>query len=184
MAFAQSLLIPVLIAAGSLFRFAPATSMELTVRPTDIDVKGHVNNARYVEYLQWGRWEWFDAKGLSNDRLKELGCVLVVVNLNLNYRKECGPGDRLTVRTWPEKIGEKSFTLRQEIRQEDGSIALDGLVTMVAISQSTRKSCPLPDDLRRALSRSLTPGAMRRLADTASGLLKRIPPPPAEAAKN
>ena len=28
--------------------------LEVVVRCTEIDVNGHVNNARYVEYLEWG----------------------------------------------------------------------------------------------------------------------------------
>jgi acyl-CoA thioesterase FadM len=31
--------------------------LETVVRCTEIDVNGHVNNAKYVEYLEWGREE-------------------------------------------------------------------------------------------------------------------------------
>ena len=40
------------------------TSLEIVVRPTEIDVNGHVNNAKYVEYLEWGREEWYERNGL------------------------------------------------------------------------------------------------------------------------
>jgi acyl-CoA thioester hydrolase/thioesterase-3 len=30
------------------------TSLNIIVRPTEIDVNGHVNNAKYLEYLEWG----------------------------------------------------------------------------------------------------------------------------------
>ena len=29
--------------------------LETVVRCTEIDVNGHVNNAKFVEYLEWGR---------------------------------------------------------------------------------------------------------------------------------
>jgi thioesterase-3 len=128
------------------------SALELIVRPTDIDVKGHVNNARHVEYLQWGRWQWLDERGFSIDAQQQAGCVLVVVNLNLNYRKECLRGDKLTVLTRTESVGEKSFALHQEIRKQDGTTALDGVVTLVAIDPVTRKSRQLPEQLKRALA--------------------------------
>ena len=75
--------------------------LETVVRCTEIDVNGHVNNARYVEYLEWGREEWYDRQGFGYDRLKGLGAVTVVVNLNLNLRQPCHQGDRLRIITWP-----------------------------------------------------------------------------------
>ncbi len=33
------------------------TAYEIVVRPTEVDVNGHVNNAKYVEYMEWGREE-------------------------------------------------------------------------------------------------------------------------------
>ena len=36
------------------------TSLEIVVRPTEVDVNGHVNNAKYVEYMEWGREEWYE----------------------------------------------------------------------------------------------------------------------------
>ena len=45
------------------------TTLEIVVRPTEIDVNGHVNNAKYVEYLEWGREEWYESNGLPYERL-------------------------------------------------------------------------------------------------------------------
>ena len=33
------------------------TAHEIVVRPTEVDVNGHVNNTKYVEYMEWGREE-------------------------------------------------------------------------------------------------------------------------------
>lgn len=126
----------------------------ITVRPTDIDVKGHVNNARYVEYLQWGRWEWFEERGLTNERLTELGVVLVVVNLNLDFRKECKSGEKLSVKTTVEKVGVKSFTMSQVVNR-DKAVVLEGTVTMVSIDPTTRKSRTLPEPIKSALEAAL-----------------------------
>src|SRR5437868_8611088 len=101
------------------------TSLEIVVRPTEIDVNGHVNNAKYVEYLEWGREEWYERNGLPYDRLLGLGAVTVAVNVNLNLRRECRQGDSLIVSTRPERLGRTSFAVRQEIRRRDGKLAAD-----------------------------------------------------------
>jgi YbgC/YbaW family acyl-CoA thioester hydrolase len=127
------------------------TSLEIVVRPTEVDVNGHVNNAKYVEYMEWGREEWYERNGLPYDRLFELGAVTVTVNLNLNFRKECRQGEILVISTRPERLGRTSFALRQEIRKRDGQLAADGIVTVVTINPETRASRPVPDDLATAL---------------------------------
>ena len=42
----------------------------LTVRSTDIDVIGHVNNAKYLEYMEWARFEWIWEQGFTLDELR------------------------------------------------------------------------------------------------------------------
>lgn len=76
--------------------------LETVVRCTEIDVNGHVNNAKFVEYLEWGREEWYDSHGFAYDRLRGLGAITVVVNINLNLRRACRQGDRLRIITRPD----------------------------------------------------------------------------------
>ena len=127
------------------------TSLEIVVRPTEIDVNGHVNNAKYVEYLEWGREDWYERHGLPYERLLALGAATVTVHIDLNFRRECRQGEALVIRTRPERLGRTSFALRQEIRKPDGELAVDAVVTLVTIDPATRKSRPVPDELARAL---------------------------------
>jgi acyl-CoA thioesterase FadM len=64
-------------------------TLEMVVRSTGVDVDGHVNNAKYVEYPEWGREGWYERQGFDSGRLRALGAITVVVNLNLNYRQPC-----------------------------------------------------------------------------------------------
>lgn len=127
------------------------TSLEIVVRCTEIDVNGHTNNSKFVEYLEWGREDWYEQNGLPYERLFEQGAVTVTVNLNLNYRRECRQGDTLILVTRPERLGRSSFALRQEVRKSDGVLAADAVVTLVTIDPATRQSRPVPEELARAL---------------------------------
>lgn len=123
--------------------------LEIVVRSTEIDVNGHVNNAKYLEYLEWGREEWYETSGLHYDVFTGMGIQTVTVNININYRKECKQGDLLTIKTRPEKMGRTSYILKQEIINQHGELCADALVTSVAMDIETRKGKEVPDELRR-----------------------------------
>jgi thioesterase III len=124
-------------------------ALEIIVRSTEIDVNGHVNNAKYLEYLEWGREEWYERHGLHYDRFLAMGVQTVTVNININYRHECRQGDRLTIVTSPQSVGNKSFTLLQTITNQHGVVVADALVTSVCIDVHTRKSTPVPTEVRK-----------------------------------
>ncbi|BCJ86795.1 acyl-CoA thioesterase [Effusibacillus dendaii] len=123
--------------------------LEIIVRSTEIDVNGHVNNAKYLEYLEWGREEWFEQNDLYYDRILAMGAQTVTVNININYRKECKQGDVLIIKTRPQKLGRTSFVLLQEIFKKNGELAADATVTVVTIDTETRKSRPVPAEIAR-----------------------------------
>ncbi|WP_270170663.1 acyl-CoA thioesterase [Paenibacillus sp. SYP-B4298] len=131
-----------------------AVELEIVVRSTEIDVNGHVNNAKYLEYLEWGREEWYESSGLHYEVLKELGVLTVTANININYRKECVQGERLVVRTSPERIGTKSFVLSQQIMSQSGDVCADALITLVTIDTVTRHSTAVPQRLRAMFEQS------------------------------
>ena len=123
--------------------------LETVVRCTEIDVNGHMNNAKYVEYLEWGREEWYDRQGFAYDRLKDLDAITVVVNVNLSFRQPCHQGDRLRIITRSQHRGRTSFSLTQRIQRVDGTVVADGVVTLVTVDPDTRLARPLPAEFAR-----------------------------------
>lgn len=130
-----------------------ASVLEIVVRSTEIDVNGHVNNAKYLEYLEWGREEWYESAGLHYEVLKQLGVITVTANININYRKECRQGELLLVRTSPERVGTNSFVLCQEIVRAEGGLCADAAVTLVTVDTVTRRSTAVPQRLRALFAR-------------------------------
>ena len=59
---------------------------QIKVRGYHLDVYQHVNNARYLEFLEEARWD-----GLENSPafqwMMEKNIAFVVVNININYRR-------------------------------------------------------------------------------------------------
>ncbi len=124
--------------------------ISLIVRSTAIDVNGHVNNAKYLEYIEWGREAFYEQAGLSYETLLAQGVITVSVNININYRREAKQNDELTVITRPGRMGRSSFTMEQTvIRERDDVLIADASVTLVTVDAVTRASAPAPAALRR-----------------------------------
>jgi thioesterase-3 len=123
--------------------------LEIEVRSTEIDVMGHVNNAKYLEYLEWGREEWYNRAKLPFAEFTAMKVGTVTVSIHIQYRKEATLGEKLLIVTKPQRCSRSSFTFYQEIRNNKGEVVADAEVISVTIDLTTRKSTPLPDELRR-----------------------------------
>ncbi|WP_180342823.1 thioesterase family protein, partial [Aeromonas veronii] len=59
---------------------------QIKVRGFHIDVYQHVNNARYLEFLEQARWEWLDGEE-AFQWMSRNHIAFIVVNINISYRK-------------------------------------------------------------------------------------------------
>ncbi len=125
---------------------------EIKVRGYHADFYGHVNNARYLEFLEENRWVHLEG-ALDVRKLAVKGFIFLVVNININYRKAIPVGETLLVSTNLEKIGNKSAVLKQEIVTKDTrEVAVDALVTFV-IQDATGKVVVMEGNIRDQIER-------------------------------
>ncbi|MBR6877482.1 MAG: acyl-CoA thioesterase, partial [Neisseriaceae bacterium] len=61
-----------------------------------LDGYGHVNNARYLEFLEAARWHFFAQKQLKDDLR---AAQLVVAQLNIRYRRAASLDEVLHIHT-------------------------------------------------------------------------------------
>jgi thioesterase-3 len=128
------------------------TAIQIEVRPTELDNMGHVNNAKFLEYMEWSREDWYNKAGLPFDTFTALGLGTVTVNININYRKEARLGQHLTVSTEPIRKRRTSFVLKQVIINANEELVADAEVVIVTIDLQSRKASPLPDALAKMFS--------------------------------
>ncbi|WP_223167197.1 acyl-CoA thioesterase [Nonomuraea sp. SYSU D8015] len=89
-----------------------------TVRFADIDSQGHVNNVRFLDYLEDARFGMFaiDLHKAGEEPFKGL----VVTRHEIDYRRPLSfRADPVRVETWVEEIRPVRFTLRYEIRDDE-----------------------------------------------------------------
>ncbi len=120
---------------------------EIKVRGYHLDLYQHVNNARYLEFLEEARWELFE-KTLRGEYLKNQGLAFIIVNININYRWPAALGDTLQIKTQLKEIGQKSVVLLQQVfNKETQKCLTDAEVTFVLVDGQTGKSIKLDQEV-------------------------------------
>ncbi len=130
--------------------------LEITVRSTHIDVMGHVNNAKYVEFLEWGRVDEVEKKGVDLWGMVKRGLGFAVVNLNIHYRKEAFAGDILVVNTiFKELRNRKVGIIDQLITKKDSDeVVCEAEVTFLIFDINKHKSVTMPEELSKLLPKA------------------------------
>ena len=126
---------------------------EIKVRGFHIDIFSHVNNARYLEFMEEARWVVID-KYIDLKRMRAKGIIFVVVNININYRRPASMGDILELYLGLTKIGRKSAVFHQEIRLKGtDKIVADAQVTFVFADKKSGKAVTIDDDIKRLIGK-------------------------------
>ncbi|MDD5092858.1 MAG: YbgC/FadM family acyl-CoA thioesterase [Dehalococcoidia bacterium] len=122
------------------------TKTEIKVRGYHLDVYQHVNNARYLEFLEEGRWVFLE-QNRSSDQWHH-GLDFVVANININYRRPAKLGDVLEIRTDISTVRAKSGVIHQEIVfRGTESLVADADVTFAILDSKTKQALPLKESL-------------------------------------
>jgi acyl-CoA thioester hydrolase len=80
----------------------------------------------------------------------------VVARVEIDYRRQAFPGERLIVRLRVDGISRSSFTVAYEILStRTRETVAEGKSVQVAIDPATGKSTPLSDDMRAKLEAAL-----------------------------
>ncbi len=121
----------------------------ISVRWRDMDSMGHVNNAKYISYLEEARVRWMlTVPGISmTDRIAP-----VVAANNINYKRPLTWPHDIVVELYVDRLGSSSVTIGHRIvdKDDDSVLYSDGNVVVVWMDTQTGKSAPLPDAVRNA----------------------------------
>jgi len=114
------------------------------VRWDDIDAFGHVNNAKYLTYIQEARFLWSPI------------IEMVVARAEVDFIEPIYEGGRFyDINLWVEVIGNSSFTMGYEVVGDNGVVHAKVKTVQVAVSMETKKSRPLTDAEREFLNKYL-----------------------------
>ena len=130
--------------------------LEITVRSSHIDMFGHVNNARYIEFLEWDRVQMTADQGIDLLAMAAEGLGPAVVRMEINYRLEARMGEVLLLDSQPIELkNDKVGVIKQTVtNKKSGEIICDAVVTFVMIDLRQRKSVPMPEAMKKFFPKS------------------------------
>lgn len=132
-----------------------ATTYDLRVRFSDVDVYRHVNNVKYVEYLQEARIAIGDALWRDPDT-DATGVVVGRAEVDYHRPMVLRP-EPYTVLTTVSRLGTRSMDLTSEIRDGD-ELCARGRVVMVFFDRAHGRSVEPSPRLRERLEEALDRG--------------------------
>ena len=126
------------------------------VMPAHCDHYGHLNVRHYAAFFDDAGWHVFAGAGVSLSDLNSRGLGTVVATLTIDFHHEITAGPLAAIRGAFTRVGSKSFEYALELYEADSTTRCATQKTVeVCFDTATRKSVPLPDDIRAKLTAML-----------------------------
>ncbi len=125
---------------------------QIKVRGFHLDLYNHVNNARYLEFLEEARWNYYEDIFEANKQTLD-NKAFVVVNININYRYPAFLSDMLNIEITVKSVSSRSITISQKITcDKHEKLIVDAEVTFVITDVKTGKALPIEGELKTLLA--------------------------------
>jgi len=123
----------------------------IEVRYGDLDPQGHVNNAKYLTYLEQARIAYIRRLGLwKSDSFLDVGIILAEVRITFQkpilYQNHIQVGVKIT------RLGNKSLTMEHQIEGIDhGEQFASASIVLVMYDYHQNATIPIPEDWRTTI---------------------------------
>jgi acyl-CoA thioester hydrolase len=140
-----------LLSEGGLYRITFSVPAEA------IDTNGHVNNVRYVQWMQdLAVRHWNAVGGMSLNH--ELGCTWVARSHHIEYLAPAFLGEDLEALTWVAVIGRVRSQRKYAFRRlSDGKLIARGETDWVFVHVETGRPATIPKSIHGILPESTNP---------------------------
>jgi YbgC/YbaW family acyl-CoA thioester hydrolase len=118
---------------------------ELKTRSYECDSYGHVNNATYLNYLEYARIQLLEELPVPYRELRRRGVGFVVTRICIDYRLQVGIGEILRIETRSIQKQKVRMVFQQNIYRDDQLVA-EAQVTWACINEQG-KPIRIPPEL-------------------------------------
>jgi len=119
--------------------------IDIRVRYAECDPMGVAHHTAYPVWLEMGRTELLRDAGATYRSLEDAGILLVVVSLNIRYRKPAKYDDEITLIT--RLTGTSKVKIEHEYELRRGDDILATAATTLACVDRHGKAQPIPDSV-------------------------------------
>ena len=127
-----------------------AYEMEISIKPSDIDLMGHVNNIVYLQWVQDAAVaHWY---ALATEAQKN-SLLWVVVKHEIEYERPAYEGDEVIARTWVGNAARRGFERYTDLlRKSDRKLLAKAMTLWSPVDIHTRKSVKVGPDVYERFS--------------------------------
>jgi acyl-CoA thioester hydrolase len=124
-----------------------------------IDKAGIVYHPHFIDYFNQAYEDFLEELGFDEKNLQaEHGVRAPVVNVDVDFTKPMGSGDRLKIHVTVQKLGSSSMRFHFDTTDaHEEHTVVEGTVTRVTVDDEFRPT-PIPDEIREALEPHLETG--------------------------
>lgn len=123
------------------------------VRWSDVDASSIIRWSAYTRFVELAETELFREIGFPYATLwDQLDIWLPRVQFHLDCRNPARLDELLDVGIWISRIGRSSIRFEFAMKKQDGQLAAEGYLVIVAISREDGKSVEVPSPLSDALA--------------------------------
>lgn len=124
---------------------------QIRVRYSETDQMGVVYYGHYAQYLEVGRAEAIRSLGFTYRELEELGILMPVTRLEIQYHRPARYDDLLTVKTCLREMPGRSISFFGEIYNADGKLLTTGTVSLAFLYKSLGRTGEAPPEIHERL---------------------------------
>lgn len=127
------------------FWSGPLTPYECSVRryhvlPHDLDLNFHLNNGRYLQFMDLGRIDWLWRTGILQECLGR-GWMMVLGGAMVRFRRPIGLFQTFDVTTRLVCWTDRAFILEHEMRKADGEVLATAAVQAAVLKRDGTVPC-------------------------------------------
>lgn len=127
-------------------------TMPVKIRFRDLDAFGHVNNAVYFTFMEMARVEYFAQIGLLKPN-EFPSPFFIVAEATCQFKAPIELDTPLIVQVRVNRLGNSSFDMEYRfVDESNGGVLAAGRSVQVTFDYTARRSVPLPDAWRAAIS--------------------------------
>jgi acyl-CoA thioester hydrolase len=124
--------------------------MKIKIYYHHTDSGGVVYYARYLDFLEEARTEFFERKGISYDDMVKQGTQFVVARQEIDYKAPAFYADTLSIDTRITEASRVKLDFSYEIRNQNNQLITTARTVMVCVN-SDLKPQAMPEEIRNKL---------------------------------
>jgi acyl-CoA thioester hydrolase len=125
--------------------------MKIKIYYHHTDCGGVVYYAKYLEFLEEARTEFFNEKGISIKKLTQQGILFVVARQEIDYKAPAFYGDVLSIDTRVINTSRVKLEFAYEIKNQDNQIISTAKTVLVCVDGNFKPQA-IPQELRKNLT--------------------------------